>query len=361
VLVNSSLSVPPAQIQDRIVSGSVTPAAFFGQFNIGSLDPSRAVPSNPSFVTFPFGIRGNPYIQQWNAGIEFEVLPATALSVSYVGSKGANLMSNYQGNPALPPAAGALQARRRWPLFGALQFVDSDMFSSYNALQAKAERRFRNGLSFLSSYTWAKAIDNDGPHQSSANRIASKANSDNDLRHRFTLAAVYQLPFGKGQALLSDAHPAIRALVGGWQTNAIVTLRTGLTYTATVPGDTANAGAGTMLPNVTGTSNGNLSSGQRNIDRWFDVDAFTRPAALAFGSAGRNILYGPESQTIDFGLMRWFTIREAHKIQFRAEFFNLANRANFGLPAAAIGNVGVGTIRSTGQAREVQLALKYQF
>lgn len=361
-LVNAGLQVPPGQIRDSRTSGTTRPEFSFGELSVqpGS-DPSSLIPPIPTVGAMVLNQRQNPYLQQWNFGVETELLPATGLSVSYVGNKGTHVRQAYNGNPALPPGPGAIQARRRYPAFANITLQSSDGFSSYHALQMKAERRFRQGLSFLGSYTWGKAIDNDGGFQNPDNRAAAKALSENDVRHRFSMAAVYQLPFGRGAALLNSAPRALDWIVREWQTNAIVTLRTGLAFSATVPGDIPNAGAGTVYPNVSGTGNGNLPVDERTIDRWFNTVAFTAPPQYTFGNAGRNILDGPGSRTIDFGLTRFFTVHENHKLQFRAEFFNLLNTVNLGIPGASVGNPAYGAIRSTGSAREIQLALRYQF
>jgi len=362
-LVNTSLAVPPGQVRDSRTSGATTPEFKFGELSVtlGSTSDSLVAATPTISQIVAYGFRGNPYIQQWNFGIETELFPNWGLSASYVGSKGTHLRTSYQANPAMPPAAGSIQARRRYQAFGAISMFDSDGFSTYEALQVKVERRYRSGLSLLGAYTWSKSIDDVDGYQDPDNRAAAKGLSTNDLRHRASVAAVYELPFGRGKQLLSSTARWVDYLVREWQTNAIVTMRSGLTLSAVTSGDTANAGAGTVYPNVTGNSNGNLPSGDRTIDRWFDTSAFTAPAAYTFGNAGRNILSGPGSATVDFGVSRSFLIREGHRLQFRGEFFNLFNRSNWGTPNATVGSSAFGTIRSTGGARQVQLALRYQF
>ena len=172
---------------------------------------------------------------------------------------------------------------------------------------------------------------------------------------------VYELPFGRGRSLLASGPKVLDMLIREWQTTAILTARSGIPYSVAAPGDPANAAAGSVYANVSGNSNGSLPVSNRTIDRWLDTSAFSAPLPFTFGTAGRNILEGPGLMTLDFGISRFFTVHENHKLQFRGELFNLTDRANFGNPSASVGNIAFGTIRTTGAAREVQLALRYQF
>jgi len=361
-LVNSGIQLPPGQIRDSRTSGNTMPEFSFGELSVRpGADPSSLIPAVPTVGALSLGRRRNPYLQQWNFGIETEVLPSTGIGVSYVGSKGTFVRQAYNGNPALPPGPGAIQARRRYPAFSNISLQSSDGNSWYHALQVKAERRFRQGLSFLISHTYAKALDDSGGFQNPDVRSLAKARADYDLRQAFSSAVVYELPFGRGRSFLSSGPRVLDLLIREWQTTAIVTARSGIPFSVAAPGDPANAAAGSVYANVRGNSNGSLPVSDRTINRWFDTSAFSAPLQYTFGTAGRNILEGPGLMTLDVGLSRFFTIHESHKLQFRGEIFNLTDRANFGTPSASVGNVAFGTIRSTGAAREVQLALRYQF
>lgn len=361
-LVNAGIQVPPGQIRDSRTSGSTQPEFSFGELSVKpGGDPSSLIPAVPTVGALSLGRRRNPYIQQWNFGIETEVLPSTGVSLSYVGTKGSFIRQSYNGNPALPPGPGAIQARRRYPAFSTVTLQSSDGNSWYHALQIKAERRFRQGLSFLVSHSYAKALDDSGGFQNPDVRSMAKARADYDIRQVFSAAAVYELPFGRGRRLAAGAPMLVDLLIREWQATAILTARSGLPFSVTAAGDPANAAAGSVYANVTGNRNGALPVSERTINRWFDTSAFSPPLQYTFGTAGRNILEGPGLASLDFGVSRFFAIHENHRLQFRGEIFNLTNRANFGTPNASAGNVAFGTIRSTGAAREVQLALRYQF
>ena len=364
--VNTSLQVPPGLIVDEQRSGSLVPVLTFGQFGFGA-DTADLIPAVPGFIVIPYGQHKNPHVHQWNVGLEKQLGAALAMSVSYVGNRGLDLQQRYNGNAALPPGPGAIQARRVYPEFGALSISASNGWSSYNALQVKVERRYTNGLGFLTAYTWAKAMDQQGGEaesrgggiQNPLDLAASRGRSGFDLRHRLSAAVNFELPFGDGKRWLQTG--VLNALLGGWHTSTIVSLRSGFPFSVVTAGDSANAGAGTVFADLDGDNHGNLPTDQRNIDRWFDTAAFSAPAAFTFGTAGRNIVDGPGAATVDLSVMRDFRLFGSHRLQFRAEAFNLLNRANFGLPNSTVGNVAFGTIRSADSAREVQLALKYIF
>ena len=365
-MVNTGF-IPPGLIQDVETSSSIIPSITMGVSSLGS-DPADLLPKIPSFITIPLGSRKNPYTQQYSLTLEQPLGQSTKVSVAYVGNRTIHLAGSYEGNPALPPAPGALQPRRRWPAFGSMTFQDSYAQSNYNSLQVTAERRFSAGVSFLGSYTWSKSLDNMGGEaessgggvQNPADLNASKGLSGFDLRHRFTFAPVYDLPIGRGRRFLSNSNGFLNGVVGGWQLSGIITLQTGFPFSAVMSGDTANAGTGRVFPNLVGPNNGNLTSG-RTIDHWFNTAAFVAPAPYTFGNAGRNILIGPSFKKVDLSLMKNFKLHESHALQFRADCFNVFNHPNFQFPGATVGTPNFGVIRSAYPQREIQLALKYSY
>ena len=178
-----------------------------------------------------------------------------------------------------------------------------------------------------------------------------------DVRHVFVSSIVYDLPVGHGRALLSRSDP-VDWVLGGWQVGGIVTLRSGLPFTPLVSTDISNTGT-TNHPNRNG--NGNLASDQRSIARWFDLAAFSVPEQYTYGNSGRNFLYGPPFRNLDLKIGKNFMIGEARRIEFRAEMFNATNTPHFSLPNANINLAQGGTINGAGEARDVQLGLKFVF
>jgi hypothetical protein len=148
--------------------------------------------------------------------------------------------------------------------------------------------------------------------------------------------------------------------VGGWQLNTITTLQSGLPFTPTMAASNLNNAGAYQLPNR--ICDGTLSSGQ-SVNRWFDTSCFVAPPAFTYGSSGINVLRGPGLAQVDLALLKNIPITERWRLQFRAEAFNIANRANFRLPNINIGVPAGGTITNTltGFGRQIQLVAKVEF
>ena len=188
-----------------------------------------------------------------------------------------------------------------------------------------------------------------------------RGSSGFDIRHRFTQSLNYALPFGKGRKH-SFGSGAANAILGGWDTNGILTLQTGLPFTPTLQTPVSNSGG--SRPDRNGS--GKLDNPDRA--RWFDTSFNTSgavwsvPQQFTFGNGGRNILYGPGRVNFDWSLFKDFSPSEKWRIQFRAELFNLFNTPQFALPNPTIGNPSAGVITSTiGNNRQVQLGLRLSF
>jgi Carboxypeptidase regulatory-like domain len=361
LVLNSAVTFPPFSLRQVATSGTTTPQLRIGVFP--GVDPSTLIAANPGGL---FSINPdelvNGYVQQWNFGVEHELLRDVALKVSYVGNKGTRLERRYEANAALPPAAGAINPRRRFPRFQGITQQESTSFSTYHSLQVTGEKRFSNGLLFLLGYTWSKSLDDtstwsglggqESPFAQDPSRIfLEKGRSGFDLRQRLTATWVYEVPFKSGNSV-------VNALISGWQSSGLMTVRTGYPFSVTVGGDVPNAGTQNTRANLVGDPR--LPGEQRGVDRWFNTDAFVQPAAFTFGTSGRNIVDGPGSALFDLALLRVFKLAERHQLQFRAEFFNAFNHPTFGLPNATVGNAAFGRLGGANN-REMQFALKYLF
>jgi hypothetical protein len=255
-----------------------------------------------------------------------------------------------------------------------VNLIESRAKSSYNSFQARFEQRLEFGLSLLASYTCAKSIDNASSFFSSAgdpnfpqdslNVEAERGRSNFDIKHRFSVSYAYELPVGRGRALLSDSG-WLTSLLSGWQTLGIVTLQTGRPFTvALLPEiDNSNTGRSSLgfgandRPNLVG----NPQAGSRTPDQWFNTNAFAFPSFGSFGTAGRNILEGPGYQNVNASLLKNTSLTETWTLQFRAEFFNLFNHPNFDLPDNFLGSPTFGRIGSALSPRHVQFGLKLLF
>jgi hypothetical protein len=317
----------------------------------------------------------NGYLEQWNVGVEDQLTPNMLLTVLYSGSEGHHLEDGRNINQP-PPGPGATQPRSPFPLYTTITLIESQTNSSYNSLQAKLERRFSGGLTFLANYTWSHFIDNAEPVldtsgagiQNNYNLAGERGNSNYDVRQRFVTSAAYELPVGPGKRFLPNGWAS--KVLGGWQLNGIVAAQSGNPFTPTYSVNVANVTGSTQRPDR--ISSGVIPYGQRSVSAWFSVNAFAAPAPYTFGDSGRNILTGPRLFQADLSLFKMVTFRENLRLQFRTEFFNIFNHPDFAVPNAAIGTAAAGTISSlvgnstlaaqpVGQPRQIQFALKLFF
>jgi hypothetical protein len=178
-----------------------------------------------------------------------------------------------------------------------------------------------------------------------------------DIRHRFALSAVYDLPSLGRKGFAS-------ALTRGWQLAAVYQAQSGFPLTISVFGDTANAGTllgeNPVRANYTGQEV--FGPGTHTAERWFNPAAFATPAAFTYGNVGRNTVYGPGRQTLDVALHRDFALTEKLRFQVRGELFNALNHTNLGTPNRFVNTPQFGTITEAATpGREVQLGARLSF
>jgi hypothetical protein len=329
--------------------------------------------------------RKTPYIVQYEANIQRQLSNSTALEIGYLGSQGRRLQRfSYLANQ---PLLGTAPLAQRWPFpeFGLVQGVINGGASNYHSLAAKITRRYANGLSVLSGYTFSKSIDNGSGvrtlgsdplfPQNAYCLSCERGRSVFDQHHRFVTSVVYALPFGKGRAYLNQGFAS--KVVGGWDLNSIFTLASGFPLTVVPGSDRSQTSTGYDRTNATGISPvlDNPTPGE-----WFNIQAFALQPLNTYGNAGRNVAQGPGIFDWDFSTLKNFYFTEKRYLQFRFEVFNFLNHPNFGDPNLTLGNnrldnssgVGVpipgtgsfGTITSTRTGidmRELQFSLKLIF
>jgi Carboxypeptidase regulatory-like domain/TonB-dependent Receptor Plug Domain len=354
---------------------------------------SPTVPA-PCTTFAPVGVQPNamtPTVEEWNFTVEQQLDRNTALRVSYVGSHGyhgllsvdpnsipAQICSSTAGCTAggtpgttksiVPNGAQYIPiGTRPNPYLGAGFFWYTEGNSSYNALQTDVTRRLSHGVEVRANYTWSKNLDmNSGPTGAQAENQAQMILNRNDLpldwgpsalnvTSQASISARYALPFGKGK------------LFGGWQVNGIATLLTGFPFTPLVgsnrsgDGDTRNPDRPSLNP---------AFSGPILLDspnQWFNPNAFILPAAGTYGNLGRGTFVGPGLADLDMSLFKTTAISEKMNLQFRAEFFNVLNHANFNSPNTTVFSSGAisasaGLITATSTtSRQIQLGLKLIF
>ena len=383
------------------VAISATPWAQFNQFSGAGLNfqnpyLGRPLPSPGSFVrpatVFALDVEAKPpYAQHWNAGVQRALFDRYVVEIRYVGAAASRLPRNVEANPAIyAPGATAQNADRRrlhanCPAdggtcdFSTIAMVSNIATASYHGGQASLGRRYSTGVGFNVSYWYSRTYD----YLSAMNLSGAAAKplaGENDLaqnpldleaeygpslfdaRHRFVASGSWQPPAPAG------APPAVRAIVGGWQINAIASFNSGTPFTVS---DSANVALQANSPPISGfaASRPNLvgdpNAGPRTVDEWISRSAFERlnlqTQAGQFGNAGRNIARGPGYANVDMSLVRDVPLTAGTRLQFRAEVFNLTNHVNFGLPVADLNSPNFGRIFSAGPPRLMQFALKLIF
>jgi hypothetical protein len=333
----------------------------------------------PTFILANQWDEPTSYVNQWSFNIQRELTRSMSLEVGYLGSSGVKLRRLQTYNNA-PPGAGNITARRPFPKFGGFQVMNAPSHSSYHALQARLQHRFDYGFTFLGAYTYSKSIDNgsgirttDGDPLTPSddyNLAAERGLSAFDFRQRFTASFLYELPFGRGKAWLSDAPGIVEGILGGWQFGGILTLQTGFPLTPYCGGGNIQNGGGYCKPDVVPGENPDLSHEQQRVERFFNTGAFVdrlgqdpaRVTEFRYGNAGRNIISGPGIRSLDASLNKFFRFTERQNLEFRAEFFNLPNHPIFAPPGTTLRTPTYGRITSTKiDSRQLQLALKFNF
>ena len=244
---------------------------------------------------------------------------------------------------------------------------------NYNAFQAKLEKRFSCGLTFLVSYTRSKLIDDASsvfdasiftgpvanyPVANAFNRRLDRALSAGDIPNVTAVSWTYELPIGPGHNL--NPTGVAGKFTNGWQIAGIVSLQSGLPLAVTqVTNFNAFAGYGTQRPNCTGTTS--LPDSKRTTAEYFNVAAFAITPQFALGTCSRNPVRGPSYQDTDLALIKRTLITERYSVDFRAEVFNLTNTPPLGAPNIIVGGAGFGSITSAGDPRVLQMALKFNF
>jgi Carboxypeptidase regulatory-like domain len=363
-----------------LASGTVTGS---GQISPSNVQPDIATPT----------------VLAWTFKIEQQIAPATSLTIGYVGSHGYHqILSEDQNTPptvtcptspcpaALAPGTifYASQTKANPNVANTTSWVSQGV-SNYNGLEVDVRRQLSHGLQLRGVYTFASNLDDGSAWNTSvsANTPAFVMYPGNpgldygpaatNIRHAGAINGTWELPFSGG--LL--ANPVAKQLVGGWSVSGIATLQSGfplspqLGYNPTGSGDTRNP----VRPNLVPNFHGPLYS--KTVAQWFNPAAFSAPYPGTFGNAGRDTLTGPGLAELDLALVKNTTIHEGLRAQFRAEFFNVLNRANFTTPNPVVFSSGptpkaptaevepsatAGVVSATSTtSRQIQFGLKLLF
>ena len=367
------------------VQGLIYNPPFFSElgFTSNNITPVRTlqtgfpVSERPNPATYPGNLFLNELeqeqgtIQMWNANVQQEMLGGVIWTLAYGGTRGRNIQSKGWNLNSAPPGPGFNTASRRpYPQYNTFNAIIGRGTIDYKSLQFKAEKRFAQGSYLLAAYTLSEAITNGAGQNVGVgqgirywpylpNEDADRGRSDTDVRHVFNLSYLVPLPFGNGQPFMSNASGLTEAVLGNWQVNGIIRARSGLPLAFSMAANQSGTALGNRPDQV---CDGQLSSDERTVNRWFDTSCFVAPAPGVFGNAERTSFSGPGLVNVDFSAFKSFRLAFGPEVQFRIEVFNLLNTTQFANPGTTVGAADFGRILSTiNPARQMQFALKVTF
>jgi Carboxypeptidase regulatory-like domain len=324
---------------------------------------------------------GIPTVIQWGLQVQTALPAGFILDTGYIGYHGYHQFTRWYVNGcALGTAATGCQ--RLLPAFGPIDIKQTDSNNHFHGWQTSIHRQLRTGWSFSANYLWSHAINDDSTGggetdypQINTCRTCDVASSDFDIRHTFSLNSVYQLPFGKGRAYLNQSRLA-SAILGGWEVSGTASARTGLPVNVTIARDATAVPDGLSVENGASFQRPNCVAGvslvpdNQSINSWINPAVFTLPAAGTYGNCGRNLVRGPNFWQVDGAISRDFRMTERFLLVFRAEVFNMFDRAQYALPNGNFSSSSFGKITSTvngssptgsGTPRQFQFAMRLKF
>ncbi len=351
----------PVYILQNVTVPVGTPVAVTDVF---SANPGKSAQS-----PFTLGLHSpQPYIEQWNFGIQRSLWGSALATISYVGNESHHQPLRLNPNQAVQDTNLAvptpLANRRPYPFIGDVFGQYNIQNTNYHSLQASLRYRWKSGLSFTGNYTYAKAMDiADTGAALPSNGLDAKGSSygpaNFDRTHVFTATYSYELPVGPGKRFFSGTNWVEREVIGGWQITGITRAETGVPFEITAA-DLSNTG--TMHTQVADrVCDGNLPSSKRSIYHWFDTSCFVQPAAGRLGNSGRDILRGPGDLTFDLSTFKRFALKENSWIQLRADFLSAFNHPNFQTGNQATTSSTYGQLTGSTGARVIQTSLQFVF
>jgi hypothetical protein len=326
--------------------------------------PTQAFPTAGVYVNAPLDTHPTT-LEQWNVGVQHQ-MGTWLFTASYLGNHSSHLWRATELNYAVysPGATTATtNARRvlvlRNPTYGAFygtvgQLDDSGR-SNYNGMLLSAQRRLKNGLTVLANYTLSKCMSDPATTELTGPTITNPANPnldysacDSDRRHVINVTAVAYSP--------KFSQKMLQAILGDWQVAPLVRWQSGSPFSVTTGVDNALSGTG----NQRAVQSMDNIYGDKSVNNYLNINAFTSPAAGTYSTLKPNAFYGPSILQNDVAFTRNVPVG-ARRLQFRWEIFNVVNKANFNNPTASLSSSNFGRILSAGDPRIMQFALKFDF
>lgn len=336
-----------------IVNNTIAPGATF------------AAPAGAPLIYVVPDIK-NEMFHQFNLTGQWEFRPSWLAEVGIVGSRGRNLLLVKNiGN-----SSGGFPGSRQVTTHGTVQTVEYSGKSWYDSLQTKLEKRYSKGLSIISTYVWSHAIDNSpgnfctggtGPSSCGfANPLRpelDKGNADFDVRHRFSFAAVWDLPFGKGRQYASNASRAADLFIGGWQLNTNINIQSGPPFSVLANGQRVDV-IGSAAACTTGTAK--TFQGLVLCPARTPVFA-SDPGGPKFGNLGRNVFRGARQEYVNASLFKNFHITESVNAQLRMQAYNLFNHLNGFRPNNDLNSSSFGVDTAEQRRRQLEFGFRLIF
>jgi hypothetical protein len=326
------------------VQGGYTVAPFQGQFGptvSATIAPPATLQNGASAGNLPVSLAARDmetsYVQSYSLQVQREFYGGTVLSAGYVGTLGRHLPYHYELNAAAPGTGVAGLPFAGLGRTASTTYYANGLTNNYNSLQASLTKRFSQGLSFLASYTWSRALGYTTANGALLNPFDLRANYgplDYDRQHVLTISHLWELPFGRhGSNLVST-------LLGGWQLNGIFTWQTGTPLTITADPITCACPGNTVLANLNGAPI--FGSGTN----YLTPAGFSAPRAGQFGNLGRGALRGPDTWNYDMSLFKSFRVRDRFNVELRGEAYNLTNTPHYANPVTNVSSPQFGQITS---------------
>jgi hypothetical protein len=282
------------------------------------------------------------YVDSWNFSVEHQLAQDLRISVAYVGNVGRQLWRTLNVNAAQPGVGALLQRRPYYPVYGLDTTIQNGCNcenSSYHGLEWVTEKRFSDGYSVNSAFTWSKAIDaRDAPNP--AFRQSGRGLSQYDRALSWVVSHSWDLPYGNGMRWGSSASGVRKIAFAGWKFHGITSLQSGFPFTPVLSNNSTLNADFTQRPDI--VADYKLDSPTRAL--WYNPAAFAAPQCCRLGNAGTNIIRGPRLVTADWAFGKDFLITESKRLEFRWENFNFFNHANLALPINAVDSPIAGRI-----------------
>jgi trimeric autotransporter adhesin len=348
-IVGQLINQPPFAVAQDLAADRANPLTIVNGF-----------PTNPDLTvlnTYAVNPGYKPsYAQQWNFDIQTQISRIYVLNVSYSGSKGTGL--------------DILRAPNRTSNAGYFTYQTNGANSIYHGFNVQLARRFSHGFNMTNSYTLSKSIDDSSGTggmpvaQNDANLAAERSLSSQDQRHNFQSNFTYELPIGQNRKFFATASPKLLNIISGWTFNGNLTIASGNPLNPSYfssSGSTSSAALYNALrPDTTGEGI-SLPGSERTVQKFFNTAAFSIPAGQ-FGDAGRNIIPGPGSSTLNLSVRKGFRLDENNRrLDLSWQVLNLLNHPNWSNVSTSVNALNFGQVTGVRAMRSMKFDLRIRF